>query len=209
MSLHFLRKFFPGLLSWRYFYLLLLITIHSSLVLITVLVRVGVSVRVSACLSRASASAGASAMASSPEEEEEGGNEWDDIQDDDSDATIDSLVEESQHDIQRKLSRGKSFNNEARSSSQLDLLHTMSAPDVDEELHDLNIALGNGNEDFDFRHLSNEEFVKTIRGEPMTETFSNVGNMMKFAYPEIKRHTDQDSVTASQALKKSMVCNCV
>jgi hypothetical protein len=149
-------------------------------------------------------------MASSPAEEEEGGgNEWDDIQDDDSDATIDSLVEESQHDIQRKLSRGKSFNSEARSSSQLDLLHTMSAPDVDEELHDLNIALGNGNEDFDFRHLSNEEFVKTIRGEPMTETFSNVGNMMKFAYPEIKRHTDQDSVTASQALKKSMVCNCV
>jgi len=130
------------------------------------------------------------------------GSITDTVNDDDDDSTggtIDSILEESKQDIERVLSQGKSFREKSMSMRDL-----MASPDVDEELHDLNIALGKGNEDFDYRHLSKNELLELIRGKPMKETFSNVGNMMKFTYPEISRHEEADSVSASRELKKSL-----
>lgn len=121
---------------------------------------------------------------------------------DDSDATIDKLVNQTKSGLTRTLSRGKSFTSEMSESSQIDLLYHMTSADVDEKLHDLNIILGKGNEDFDFRNLNHQELMDVLRWKPTRETFSNVGNMMKVLYPQ---KVKQDNVTSAQALKKNKV----
>ena len=131
-----------------------------------------------------------------------------DIEDDDSAASIDQFVGQSEHNIERTLSQGKSFNNESSEhvvSSTMEMMYGMGAAEVDEEIHDLNTALGKGNEDFDFRTLNHDELLTMMRGEPARETFSNIGNMSKFMYPELAKSERKEKQQAARNLKTSQV----
>ena len=70
---------------------------------------------------------------------------------------------------------------------------------------DLNTALGNGNDDFDFRALNGEELKALLRGEPTTETFSGIGNMMKIMHPELSQRARAEKQQAARDLKRSQV----
>ena len=121
-------------------------------------------------------------------------------EDEDSIVSIDKLLGQSKHDIER----GKSFNSEISATSAMEFIYDVPSG-VDEEVTDINAALGKGNDDFDFRTLNNEEFKTLIRGEPTKETFSNIGNMMKFMYPELSQRDRAEKQQAALNLKKSLV----
>lgn len=131
------------------------------------------------------------------------------VDDDDSAASIDQFLGQSQQDIARKLNRGKSFNSEASQDSGLisamEMMYGMDAAEVDEDIHDLNTALGNGNEDFDFRTLNKEELVKMMRGKPTKEMYSNIGKMTKFMHPELARSDREEKQLETRKFKKSQV----
>lgn len=128
----------------------------------------------------------------------------DSLDDDDSAASVDKFLGQSRQDIERVLSRSKSFNNEASNDI---VSSAMDTAEVDEEIQDLNTVLGNGNEDFDFRTLNKEELITMLRGEPTRETYSNIGNMSKFMHPELARTDREAKKQEAKKFKTSQVCD--
>ena len=130
--------------------------------------------------------------------------------DDNSVGATEEFLRQSQNEFHEEFSRGKIYNTEANTNTMDTMLERLSVcssnNEFDEELHQLNIALSNGDEDFDFRTLSREELLDMIRGEPSKESYSNIAKVTRLLQSSAGQRKPRENEPNSSVVKNDKVC---